>query len=241
MNVEHVAASTPDRPGCGDPEPRRRRGRRPGRVAGRDGSCACGARSLSRVPPPAGTDEFSGRRTRRTGGLVARSPTAATWSCIRSMLDAVRIVLGHVASFQLHLTQVIAIGPGEPAQLIHRDQWAFDFFPFPKGYEVAVQHDLGDDRLHRGERRDAGHPGQQPASTTGCSSPRRHGAGGDGEGLGALLHRQPLPRRRREPLGRRRATASTSPTTARGCARRRTSISRCRSTSRARCRSTCCG
>ena len=39
-------------------------------------------------------------------------------------------------AFQLHLTQVIAIGPGEPAQTIHRDQWAFDFFPFPTGYEV---------------------------------------------------------------------------------------------------------
>ncbi len=45
-------------------------------------------------------------------------------------------MLGHATSFQLHLTQMIAIGPGEPAQTIHRDQWAFDFFPFPKGYEV---------------------------------------------------------------------------------------------------------
>jgi ectoine hydroxylase-related dioxygenase (phytanoyl-CoA dioxygenase family) len=45
-------------------------------------------------------------------------------------------VLGHAKNFQIHLTQVIAIGPGEPAQAIHRDQWAFDFFPFPKGYEV---------------------------------------------------------------------------------------------------------
>ena len=31
---------------------------------------------------------------------------------------------------------MIAIGPGEPAQMIHRDQWAFDFFPFPRDYEV---------------------------------------------------------------------------------------------------------
>jgi ectoine hydroxylase-related dioxygenase (phytanoyl-CoA dioxygenase family) len=31
---------------------------------------------------------------------------------------------------------VIAIGPGETSQAIHRDQWAFDFFPFPSGYEV---------------------------------------------------------------------------------------------------------
>ena len=31
---------------------------------------------------------------------------------------------------------MIAIGPGEPAQPVHRDQWAWDFFPFPSGYEV---------------------------------------------------------------------------------------------------------
>jgi len=37
---------------------------------------------------------------------------------------------------QLHLTQAIAIGPGAAPQPIHRDQWAFDFFPFPAGYEV---------------------------------------------------------------------------------------------------------
>ena len=45
-------------------------------------------------------------------------------------------MLGHAKNYQLHLTQVIAIGPGETAQAIHRDQWAFDFFPFPRGYEV---------------------------------------------------------------------------------------------------------
>jgi ectoine hydroxylase-related dioxygenase (phytanoyl-CoA dioxygenase family) len=50
--------------------------------------------------------------------------------------DVVGRVLGHATNHQLHLTQVIAIGPGEPAQAIHRDQWAFDFFPFPPGYEV---------------------------------------------------------------------------------------------------------
>ena len=34
------------------------------------------------------------------------------------------------------ITQLIAIGPDEPAQTVHRDQWAFDFFPFPSGYAV---------------------------------------------------------------------------------------------------------
>jgi ectoine hydroxylase-related dioxygenase (phytanoyl-CoA dioxygenase family) len=52
------------------------------------------------------------------------------------VLDATRASLVDATSFHLHLTQVIAIGPGEPGQLIHRDQWAFDFFPFPSGYEV---------------------------------------------------------------------------------------------------------
>jgi ectoine hydroxylase-related dioxygenase (phytanoyl-CoA dioxygenase family) len=85
---------------------------------------------------PAGRDDFSGRNTRRTGGLVARSPTCRDLVMHPVVLEAVRGVLGHATSVQLHLTQVIAIGPGEPAQQIHRDQWAFDFFPFPSGYEV---------------------------------------------------------------------------------------------------------
>jgi ectoine hydroxylase-related dioxygenase (phytanoyl-CoA dioxygenase family) len=52
------------------------------------------------------------------------------------VLSATGVVLAHATSFQLHLTQVISIGPGEPPQTIHRDQWAYDFFSFPKGYEV---------------------------------------------------------------------------------------------------------
>jgi ectoine hydroxylase-related dioxygenase (phytanoyl-CoA dioxygenase family) len=85
---------------------------------------------------PFGPDDFSGRRTRRTGGLVARSATCRELVQHPLVRDVVRAVLAKATTFQLHLTQVIAIGPGEPAQPIHRDQWAFDFFPFPKGYEV---------------------------------------------------------------------------------------------------------
>ena len=85
---------------------------------------------------PVGPDAFSGRRTRRTGGLVARSATCRDVITHPTILGAVEGVLGHASSFHLHLTQVIAIGPGEPGQQIHRDQWAFDFFPFPRGYEV---------------------------------------------------------------------------------------------------------
>jgi ectoine hydroxylase-related dioxygenase (phytanoyl-CoA dioxygenase family) len=83
-----------------------------------------------------GPDPFSGRNTRRTGGLIARSATARDLVRHPLALATAKRVLHRAKSFQLHLTQVIAIGPGEPAQAIHRDQWAFDFFPFPQGYEV---------------------------------------------------------------------------------------------------------
>ena len=83
-----------------------------------------------------GRDDFAGRRTRRTGGLVARSPACRELILHPLVQGAVQRVLAHATSYQLHLTQVIAIGPGEPSQAIHRDQWAFDFFPFPTGYEV---------------------------------------------------------------------------------------------------------
>src|SRR2546426_6962257 len=83
-----------------------------------------------------GPDDFTGRRTRRTGGLVARSATCRDLVMHPLALGAARQVINGGTGYQLHLTQVIAIGPGEPGQPIHRDQWAFDFFPFPKGYEV---------------------------------------------------------------------------------------------------------
>ena len=85
---------------------------------------------------PTGPDDFSGTRTRRTGALVARSPSCRALVLHPLAVGTARLVLGHATNIQLHLTQAIAIGPGETAQPIHRDQWAFDFFPFPAGYEV---------------------------------------------------------------------------------------------------------
>ena len=82
-------------------------------------------------------DDFSGEHTRRTGGLVARAPSSHQLVMHPTVTGAVGSVLGHATTFQLHLTQVISIEPGQPAQLVHRDQWAFDFFSFPAGYEVT--------------------------------------------------------------------------------------------------------
>ncbi len=85
---------------------------------------------------PTGPDDFSGDRTRRTGSLIARSPGCRELVMHPLALGTARTFLGHATNMQLHLTQAIAIGPGETPQPIHRDQWAFDFFPFPAGYEV---------------------------------------------------------------------------------------------------------
>ncbi|HYC00125.1 MAG TPA: phytanoyl-CoA dioxygenase family protein [Candidatus Limnocylindrales bacterium] len=83
-----------------------------------------------------GTDDFAGHNTRRTGGLIARSAACRELVLHPVVREVVGGLLADATSYQLHLTQMIAIGPGEGGQQIHRDQWAFDFFPFPRGYEV---------------------------------------------------------------------------------------------------------
>jgi hypothetical protein len=85
---------------------------------------------------PTGPDDFSGQLTRRTGSLISRSAACRDLVMHPLALGAARKFLGQATNIQLHLTQAIAIGSGETAQPIHRDQWAFDFFPFPAGYEV---------------------------------------------------------------------------------------------------------
>jgi hypothetical protein len=85
---------------------------------------------------PVGGDEFSGRRTRRSGALIARSPSSHALIQHPLILGVAGSLLDRAKSFQLHLTQTIAIGPDEPAQALHRDEWAFDFFDFPDDYHV---------------------------------------------------------------------------------------------------------
>lgn len=85
---------------------------------------------------PYSGDDFGGRKTKRTGALIARSETARDFVMQPLIRSVVRDILGHSTNHQIHLTQVISIESGQPAQPIHRDQWAFDFFPFPGDYEV---------------------------------------------------------------------------------------------------------
>jgi ectoine hydroxylase-related dioxygenase (phytanoyl-CoA dioxygenase family) len=85
---------------------------------------------------PPGSDDFSGRATRRTGALIARSPSSHELIQHPTILEVTARLLDRAQSYQLHLTQVISIGPDSPAQSVHRDQWAFDFFEFPSDYHV---------------------------------------------------------------------------------------------------------
>lgn len=89
---------------------------------------------LGRVP--FGSSAAVGVRTRRLGGLVARSATARELITHPSILEIVRRVVHLPTTIQVHLTQVMALDPGERGQPIHRDQQGLDLFTFPAGYEV---------------------------------------------------------------------------------------------------------
>ncbi len=84
----------------------------------------------------AGPDEFTGRNTRRFGSLIERVPASRPLVLNPLINDATKLFLDGSSAYQLHLTQAICIGPDSPAQGIHRDEWAFDFFAFPRGFEV---------------------------------------------------------------------------------------------------------
>src|ERR1700744_5085626 len=89
--------------------------------------------------PSGGNTDFLGESTRRTGALIARSPTSRSLITHPRIIDTLDLVLGdHASTFQIDLTQLVTIGPGEPAQMIHRDQWSFDRYPFPTGFEAEV-------------------------------------------------------------------------------------------------------
>jgi len=73
-----------------------------------------------------GADDFSGRQTRRTGALVARS--AACRELVMNptvRASAKQFLAPWCERIQLHLSQIISIGPGQSAQPIHRDRWAW--------------------------------------------------------------------------------------------------------------------
>ena len=105
----------------------------------RDGACivadvadpATVKRMVDEVTPfiartPYGGDDFTGKRTQRTGALVARTPTCRTLVMNPTVLGTARAFLEPWCErIILHLTQTIYIHPGQGAQVLHRDRLAW--------------------------------------------------------------------------------------------------------------------
>jgi ectoine hydroxylase-related dioxygenase (phytanoyl-CoA dioxygenase family) len=96
-------------------------------------ACAPGSRSPSEL-----VQLFHGRNTKRFCGLVARAPSfldVLLHPTLRALAD--HLLLPHCGSYWLNTAQVIAVGPGEPEQLLHRDEANWPHFPWP-GPELTV-------------------------------------------------------------------------------------------------------
>lgn len=76
---------------------------------------------------PYGVDTFTGTQTRRTGALAAKSATCRELIIHPNILDSANeFLLRFAKKIQVHLTQTIYIDPGQGAQVLHRDRYAWD-------------------------------------------------------------------------------------------------------------------
>jgi hypothetical protein len=84
-----------------------------------------------------GRDDFAGRLTTRTGALVARSAMTRKMVTNPKVLELVKGFLEpYCLRFQLHLTQIIRLKPGQEKQVLHRDRWAWG--KYLKGVEPQL-------------------------------------------------------------------------------------------------------
>lgn len=72
--------------------------------------------------------DFYGYVTKRLSGLIAKSPACQAMAVDPTILGVMdHFLLKGCRGYHLNLTQAIQIGPGEPAQVIHRDDLMFNF------------------------------------------------------------------------------------------------------------------
>ncbi len=86
-----------------------------------------------------GRNEFEGVRTRRPASLLTTTPSSVELianDLVLDVLDAVRSAPRE--RHRLHLAQAICIGPGETAQMLHRDQWSLDTLGLPEQLDVEL-------------------------------------------------------------------------------------------------------
>jgi len=96
---------------------------------------ACKAGSRSQEPL---WQIFHGRNTKRLCGLTGRCPSfvhALTHPTLLGVSD--HFLLPNCGSYWLNTSQMMVIGPGEPAQILHRDLGNWPHFPWPS-YEITL-------------------------------------------------------------------------------------------------------
>lgn len=73
-----------------------------------------------------GTDDFQGTKTTRTGALLARSEVCRDMAVNKKVLGVCdKVLKENCPIYQVHVTQAIRIQPGETAQQLHADKWAW--------------------------------------------------------------------------------------------------------------------
>lgn len=79
-----------------------------------------------------GRDDFTGRKTTRTGALVARSAACRDAVMNPAIVNGAKTFLApYCETIQLHLTQFIRIKPGQEVQPLHRDRLAWGGYLLP--------------------------------------------------------------------------------------------------------------
>jgi len=79
-----------------------------------------------------GRDDFTGRKTTRTGALVARSAACRDAVMNKTIVNGAKSFLApYCETIQLHLTQFIRIKPGQELQPLHRDRLAWGGYLLP--------------------------------------------------------------------------------------------------------------
>jgi ectoine hydroxylase-related dioxygenase (phytanoyl-CoA dioxygenase family) len=144
---------------------------------------------------------FYGERTKRFGRLLVRSPVAATLVQHELVLGIVRKVLSPWCdTIQLNLTQALALYPGAPPQLPHRDQdmwrgaigeveylvnimWPFTRYRAENGATILWRGSHGKRALDPEPQEGSFVPEIEPGSALFFLGSTLHGAGGNSSAL----------------------------------------------------------
>ena len=83
-------------------------------------------------------DDLLGRRTKRTGALIAAVPACRELVIQPLILALVQRIFGSDRGFQVNCTQAMAVQPGEVQQALHKDRGVWRSLPLPKDLECVV-------------------------------------------------------------------------------------------------------